>query len=193
MDWGILKDVGIFVVGLVTGPTAYFVKRKIERRPEHENLELKERLLKINREMNDQNLTPEKLKDLEASLRNKVGSRSSPEETQAKIEAITEHPSGKIITQAEMNQTSYEGFEKADLALQQAYRRLRSILDEKDLERLDEAQEAWATFRDKQVVLAGGFYEGGSIRPLIHNVEAQAVTEARVKELHALYDELQSR
>lgn len=92
-----------------------------------------------------------------------------------------------------MNQTSYESFESADLALQQACRRLRLVLDEKDLERLNEAQEAWTAFRDKQVMLAGGFYEGGSIRPLIHNMEAQAVTEVRVKDLQALYDELHSR
>lgn len=93
----------------------------------------------------------------------------------------------------EMNQTSYEEFEKADLELRQAYERLRSLLSGGSLRRLEEAQDAWVAFRKKQVLLAGGFYEGGSIQPLIHNVEAQALTEARAKDLRAQYEELVSR
>ncbi len=96
-------------------------------------------------------------------------------------------------SQAEMNQASYRDFEKADLGLRHSYERLRMILEPKDLERLDQAQEAWRSFRDEQVRFAGGFYEGGSIRPLIHNVEALVLTETRIKELERLYDEIRSR
>ena len=62
-----------------------------------------------------------------------------------------------------MNHTSYEEFEKAELELKQAYERLGSVLGAQDMKRLDEAQEAWLRFRKKQVILGGGFYEGGSI------------------------------
>lgn len=82
-------------------------------------------------------------------------------------------------SQAEMNQASYRDFERADLELRHVYERLRAMLAPEDVERLDEAQEAWRSFRDKQIRLAGGFYEGGSVEPLVHNMEALALTEAR--------------
>lgn len=109
------------------------------------------------------------------------------------VASITKSGSDRVVTQAEMNQGSFEEFEKVDLDLKQAYERLRSLLDGESLKHLEEAQEAWQTFRKKQVVLAGGFYTGGSIQPLIHNVEAHALTESRAKELRALYEELVSR
>lgn len=100
-----------------------------------------------------------------------------------------------VATQADMNQASYQDFEKADLALRHVYERLRAILQPQPehLERLDQAQEAWRSFRDEQIKLAGGFFEGGSIRPMIHNLEGVALTEVRIKELEQLYDELKSR
>ncbi len=96
-------------------------------------------------------------------------------------------------SQAEMNQASYHDFEKADLELRHSYERLRAILDPEALERLDQAQEVWHSFRDKEVKFAGGFYEDGSVRPLMHNVEALALTEARTKELERLHHEIRSR
>jgi uncharacterized protein YecT (DUF1311 family) len=193
MDWNLAKDVGIFLAGLVVGPIVYFTKRKVERSREHEDLEIKERLLKINRELKEQNLTPDDLKKLSSILLSKLLAHAPADEAKAAVAAITDSGSDRIITQAEMNQSSYEGFEKADLELKQAYDRLKSVLGPEDTKRLEEAQRAWLAFRKKQIVLAGGFYEGGSIQPLIHNVEAQTLTEARAKELRALYEEQVSR
>jgi uncharacterized protein YecT (DUF1311 family) len=193
MDWGLAKDVAIFVAGLVIGPLAYFAKRRIERTGEQEDLEIKERLLKINKELKEQNLTPEDLKKLSSLLFAKLSAYAPEGEAKASVAAITHSASDRIVTQAEMNQGSYEEFEKVDLELKQALERLRSVLGQEDSKRLEEAQQAWLKFRKKQVVLAGGFYEGGSIQPLIHNVEAQALTEARAKELRSLYEELVSR
>ena len=123
----------------------------------------------------------------------KLSAHAPDEEAEASVAAITKAGSERTITQAEMNQASYEEFEKAELELKQALERLKSVLGPEDMKRLEEAQRAWLGFRKRQVVLAGGFYEGGSIQPLIHNVEAQALTEARAKELRALYEELASR
>jgi uncharacterized protein YecT (DUF1311 family) len=169
------------------------VKRRVERRADYEELDLKERLLKINKEMREQNLTPDQLHELGQSLRRKLNRRTSSENTKSDVVALLEGASGRIITQAEMNRTSFQDFEKADLELRQIYERVSSMLEPDDLKRLEESQKAWRSFRDKQVKLAGGFYEGGSIQPLIHNVEAHAQTEARIKELHGICDELQSR
>ena len=193
MDWGIAKDIGIFVAGLVIGPAVYFARRRIERSSEHEDLDIKEKLLRINRELKEQNLTPEGLKKLSAVLFSKISAHTSTEDAEAVVAAITESGTDRVVTQAEMNQGSFEEFEKADLELKQAYERLWSLLDGESLKRLEEAQNAWQVFRNKQVVLAGGFYTGGSIQPLIHNVEARVLTESRAKELRALHEELISR
>jgi uncharacterized protein YecT (DUF1311 family) len=92
-----------------------------------------------------------------------------------------------------MNRSSYEDFEKAELMLEQAVRRLQSILDGASLEELEASQAAWKGYRDKLVAFAGGFFMGGSIAPLIRNSEAAALTYARANEIAAVYDELQSR
>lgn len=193
MDWSVLKDVGLFVAGLIIGPLAYFAKRRVERRSDHEDLELKERLLKINKEMKEQDLTPDQLKELEQLLRRKLKGRSSAQEAEGVVVTMLEGLSERTITQAEMNQVSHQDVENADLELRHAYERLAAEMSPDDLKRLQETQTAWREFRDKQVEFAGGFYEGGSIRPLIHNVEAHALTEARTRELRRQYEELRSR
>lgn len=193
MDLGLIKDIGIFLAGLMVGPVVYFAKRKIERRPEHEDLEIKERLLKINRELNDQNLTPDDLKQLDTILFAKLKGRISVGEAEHRVALITHSASSRPITQTEMNQASYDEAEKANLKLQQALRRLSAVLSPENAKRLEETQTAWHAFREKQIVLAGSFYGGGSMQLLIHNVEAQALTEARAKELRSLYEELTSR
>lgn len=189
MNWDLFKDIAIFFAGLIASSVGYFAKRKIERSHEHKDLEIKEKLLKINRELKEQNLDPEDLKKWSTFMFARLSANGSTEEAEASVAAITETDSDKIITQAEMNQTSFEEFEKAELELKHAYERLGSVLDLEDMRRLDEAQHAWLKFRKKEVILAGGFYEGGSIQPLIQNVEAQALTKARTKELRTLYEE----
>src|SRR5450759_5086832 len=104
MDWSLAKDIGIFAAGLIIGPAVYFARRKIEKSPEHEDLEIKERLLRINRELKQQNLTPDGLKKLSAVLLSKLSAHASAEEAQAVVSSITESGSDRVITQAEMNQ-----------------------------------------------------------------------------------------
>ena len=65
MEPVILKDIGIFLGGLVAASLGYFLKRLIERRSDHESLELNERALRVNRELKDQNLAAEDLHKLQ--------------------------------------------------------------------------------------------------------------------------------
>ena len=77
--------------------------------------------------------------------------------------------------------------------LEQSARRLQSILDGASLDEFEASQVAWKSYRDKQVAFASGFYRGGSIAPLIRNSEAAALTNARAKDIAAVYVEFQSR
>jgi uncharacterized protein YecT (DUF1311 family) len=193
MEWPILKDIGLFSAGLVVAPIAYFAKRWIERKPEHENLEIKERVLQISKQMKEQNLSPEQLKELEDTLRRKARSQKTVGEADRMVVEVLQGFSEKPTTQFELDQTSFQDFEKTDLELKHLLERLGSIVDPPDAERLDIAQKAWREFRDKQARFAAGFHEGGTIQPLIYNVELHAVTKARLKELTQIYDEFRTR
>src|SRR5436305_7866216 len=173
MDKSLLKDAFIFLAGLIAAPLAYFIKRRIERRPQYEDLEIKERVLKITKEMKEQNLTPEQLQELEKALRQKLRSRTSLDGSDRVVVALFEGLSEKPTTQFEMSQLSFQDFESADLELKHAYEKLDSIVDPADAERLERAQECWNQFRDMQARFADGLYEGGSIQPMIRNLELQ--------------------
>lgn len=193
MEFSLPRDIAIFVAGLVIGPVGYLLKRRIEHRSDHENLELAERLLRVNREMKDQSLTPDELRKLQLTLRRGQSNTGVQTVTARLIETKSTVTSGKIVTQLEMNQSSYEDFENAELAMEQALRRLKCILDGELLSELEASQSAWKGYRDKQVAFASSFYRGGSIAPLIRNSEAASLTNARAKDLAAVSDELQSR
>lgn len=84
-------------------------------------------------------------------------------------------------TQLEMNEESYKAFRKADVALNVAYKRLLGELDAEGKKNLQEAQRAWIKFRDAECESAADDYRGGSIRPLIYNTCAEALTVERTK------------
>lgn len=193
MEFLIPKDIALFVAGLILGPTGYLLKRRIEHRADHENLGLMERLLRVNREMKDQNLTADELHKFELTLKRGESNTGIQTATAQLMESRSAANPERVITQLEMNQSSYEDFEKAELILEQSVRRLQSILDGASLKELAASQVAWKGYRDKQVAFASGFYRGGSIAPLIRNSEAAALTYARAKEIAAVYNELQSR
>ncbi len=193
MGASILRDAAIFVAGLIVSSAGYLIKRRIEHRSDHEDLELSERLLRVNREMKDQSLTADELHKLQLTLRRGQANTGVQTETAKLIDSkAAVHPQ-KIVTQLEMSQSSYEDYEKADLEMQQALRRMQAILDSMSLDELEASQSAWSAYRNKQVLFASGFYRGGSIVPLIRNSEAAALTNARAKELAAVYEELHSR
>ena len=193
MDLSLLKDVTVFIAGVLVAAVGYVFKRRIERRAVHEDLDIKEKLLKINRELKDQNLTPDELRKLEATLKRSHYRSDAPSPTIKLVEARNAGGSEKIVTQFELNQSAGEEYEAAELALEQAIRRLKSSLEGESLVELEASQAAWREYRDRQVAFAGGFYRGGSIAPFIRASEATALTNARAHDLKALYEELHAR
>lgn len=99
-------------------------------------------------------------------------------------------------TQAAMNQCAYLDFERADRALNIAYR--ARIAAERTTDRetdrtydqrpggeqvLREAQRAWVTFRDAHCTLEGYESRGGSMEPLSYNSCRARLTEERTRQL----------
>ena len=60
---------------------------------------------------------------------------------------------------------------------------LRRQLDDETLAVFDDAHRSWLQFRDRYARFVSQSYSGGSIRPLIHAVTLESVTELWINEL----------
>lgn len=88
------------------------------------------------------------------------------------------------LTQTEMNQKSGELSELWSAALTMMLDKAKSVLSEAEWNALTEEQNAWTAATETAVAAAGKDWEGGSMYPLVVNLEAANLTEARVYEIY---------
>lgn len=102
-------------------------------------------------------------------------------------------PCDDAQSQAEMNMCAAAKFKAADAELNRVYNRLASKLgeDSAQRDRLKAAETAWLKYRDDNCDYESSFYEGGSIRPLIHSSCLERMTKARTAELRGQIKELE--
>lgn len=86
-------------------------------------------------------------------------------------------------SQMELNQQSYDDYQKADKRLNATYTALMAKISTAGKARLRDAQISWLRFRDQECAFEAMGTEGGSIHPLIVNNCMAGLTLARVKEL----------
>ena len=84
------------------------------------------------------------------------------------------------LTQADMNELSYEIYMVWDDALNELWKALKDSLDEESMESLLEEQRAWITEKEAEVKQAGEEVGGGSLAPLVSNQRAAELTRVRV-------------
>lgn len=91
-------------------------------------------------------------------------------------------------SQMEMNATAADEAEKADKALNVAYRKLRDSLkdDPQSQKLLKDAQLAWLAFRDKEAEYEAAGDLGGSIHPMAVSTVVKRLTEERTRYLEKL-------
>lgn len=92
-------------------------------------------------------------------------------------------------TQTELNQNAQLSSQKADLALSNAYQQLMTSLEADRHAQLEAAQQAWLNFRDAEAEFRSAIFSGGSIQPLIYNQALTELTEQRIEQLEALFQE----
>lgn len=90
-------------------------------------------------------------------------------------------------TQMEMNSKSQELYELWDNALNYLLDELESSLSEEEFSKLLNEQSIWIAEKEKSVEEAGKEVEGGSIYPLVVNMENAEITEERAYELYELF------
>ena len=87
------------------------------------------------------------------------------------------------VSQRDINDCANRAFQKADDALNGAYRKRMAEEDARGKTLLTEAQRAWIIFRDKTCSYDTVDSEGGSIHPMDYAICLTEKTEARTKEL----------
>lgn len=100
--------------------------------------------------------------------------------------AISSYLENEAMTQLDMNEKSLELYELWDGALNHLWSELKSLLSEEDFTKLLEEQRTWIAEKEKAVKEAGKEVEGGSMYPLVVNLEAAKITEERVCTLYEL-------
>jgi uncharacterized protein YecT (DUF1311 family) len=91
--------------------------------------------------------------------------------------------------QATLNITSKEVCDLLDGRLKALEGEIRKKLEGDAVALFDKSAAAWRNYRTAQVKLAGSFYEGGSIQPLVHNQAYSDLTETHIDELTRFRDE----
>ncbi len=94
-------------------------------------------------------------------------------------------PCAHAQTQAEMNQCAGREYKAADVALNQVYRQLVSMLNDEEKSQLKEAQTAWLKYRDTNCDFVADQYKGGSMRPMILGYCLADMTRNRTTEIRS--------
>jgi len=84
---------------------------------------------------------------------------------------------------AELKAQAYAQYERSDKAMNIAYKKLLSVLNEEGKKRLRKAQRAWVTFRDAQAEFDCHHFAGGTAEGLERIGSLNLLTQARTKRL----------
>jgi uncharacterized protein YecT (DUF1311 family) len=84
-------------------------------------------------------------------------------------------------------QCFYDASKKADLELNQVYKRVQSVVEGDDLAKLKTVQRLWIQFRDANCDAEHELYSGGSAAPMVQFACLEAVTRHRSEELMVMY------
>ena len=87
------------------------------------------------------------------------------------------------LSQNDMNFCADQDFQKADKALNAAYRKVMADMDDATKTKLKIAQRAWVTFRDAECDYESMSEAGGSMQPMIYSTCQARLTKVRTKEL----------
>ena len=98
-------------------------------------------------------------------------------------EKLTKQLTEEAVTQADMNQISYQISTLWNETLDYVWLALEDYVDEATWETLSKEQQEWTEKKLEEVVLAGSDFEGGSMQVMVECDTDATMTEERVYEL----------
>lgn len=186
-----LEKIALVLLGVLLSGVAYLIKRRLEKKPALEKLDVQTKLLSINKQMKEQGLTAGDLATLELVLTGKAQAvEKHTHEMEQAARPLLEKPMGEFLSQAEMNIRASNNLDIAKLKMTHVVNELKLLLDEPDKSALLSAQTAWESYCVEQAEASAIAYRGGSIYPLIYLSELEKLTVDRTARLQADLDEL---
>lgn len=178
------------LLGILLSAIGYLIKRKIENRPQIESLDKHKKLLDIHKQMNEQGIDIEGLKELEAKLTGKAAAiqRNAIALQSTSVPLIGENQAEEI-TQSELNSRAALSFESAKVRMHEVFSQLERKVDSVKSQSLMNSQTEWNNYSVSQAEAAAATYQGGSIYPLIYFSELESLTNERTARLQAELDE----
>lgn len=172
------------VIGAALTWLFYFVQRRVERRGAVEAIERNQKLLDLKQGLDTTNTNLDDLRRFEQRLIGKAETAARIADSYfTRAEEVARQGGDVAVTQHDMNQQAIDEFRRADSRLQVVVAHLRSQLDDETLAIFDEAQRSWLDFRGRYARFVSQSYSGGAIRPLIHAVTLESITELWINEL----------
>lgn len=187
----IIEKVGFVILGGVIAFAIYFIKRSIEDKPVDETLDRQKKVLDIHKQMNDQGIGVEELKNLESILSGKSKSiKQHTQELSEQTEPLVQADETELLTQADLNKRANISLIKAQEKLQEVIAGIDARVGDSESQALLSGQNSWKNYSIHQAEAAASRYEGGSIYPLIYMSELESLTNERTARLQAELDEL---
>lgn len=120
------------------------------------------------------------------SAADKAGLANYLASVEAQSNALKASLENDPLPQVDMNMKSEELRQLWDTALTMMLDKAKSALPAAEWKTLTETQSAWTAATETAVAAAGKDWEGGSMYPLVVNMEAARLTEARVYEIYEM-------
>lgn len=185
------EKIGLVLLGVILSVVSYFIKRKIENKPQTEILEKHKRLLDIHKQMNEQGIDLDGLKMLEEKLIGKAAAiQNKTTILQAESVPLISEIDTEDLTQLELNERASKSFEKSKVKMQEALAGIDSRVGDYESQSLMRSQIDWESYSVSQAEAAAASYREGSIYPLIYFSELESLTNERTARLQAELDEL---
>jgi len=167
----------------------YLIKRKIERRPQIEELEYQERLLKLKDSLSKNEGITTEVKHLTQQAFSNPHSR---QRGTIRFHKDLEERLEKASTQADMNEVAMEAARRARESLDDFEERIVDALGSERKGPFRDASKAWRVYAEQQANFVASEYHGGSIVPLIAYTEMYHLAEQRYEQLELIWQEIQA-
>ena len=174
------EKLSYIVLGVLISWLAYFVKRRIENKPQLETLDKHKKLLDIHKQMNDQGIDIEGLTDLEKKLTGKIVAINEKNiEFQKKSTSLVESSDSEEVSQKVLNQRAAFKVHAAKHRLQKALAGIDSRVSDIESQLLMNSQSEWESYSVSQAEAAASSYREGTIYPLIYLSELESLVNER--------------
>ncbi|WP_207902794.1 lysozyme inhibitor LprI family protein [Reinekea marinisedimentorum] len=186
-----IEKIGFVILGALLSWLFYFIKRRVENKPDLEKLDKHKKLLDIHKQMNDQDISIDGLAELELLLTGKAKAINQKNiALQAESAPLLEAGEIENLNQIELNERASRRVEQAKERMQKAIAGIDSRVGDFESQSLMSSQTEWESYSISQAEAAAASYREATIYPLIYLNELESLINERTARLQAELDEL---